>query len=204
MVERIFFEQQGPGAPIPPPSALTPPNCNVCQYTEWTGIIPGWFDSMRDAAVAYQILFVRFARAEVARGLWTDCWKAFECPPAGKNCNIRAACENTPWFIEGGAQSGPDPADGAVRWQLYFRLGRRIKCVNDGPGTDVVPEIPAPAAPPRPPATPPSPAPPSQMGYVSLGKPPGKGKIVIAKSSTATPARKPAGGKRPGVRGRRR
>jgi hypothetical protein len=141
MTQKVIYEQLGPGSPAPPISKDTPPDCNTCQYFEETFAPGGAYDTDADARVAYFTLFVPFARTAKAKDLWNRCWANFKCPPPAKECKVQAACENTPWFIEGGAQQLLNK-DGLFRWHIYFRLGRRIKCVTDGDGKDVEPKIP--------------------------------------------------------------
>jgi hypothetical protein len=128
----VIFERQGQqGA-----SLNTPPDCDVWQYYEGRANFGQTWDTVRDARQAYTIL-----RGNLARQLWTRLWNGFNCPPPGKQCNIKQACENNPVFIEGGADLVQDP-DGNLRWRVYMILGRQIKCTNTGNGSDVTPNIP--------------------------------------------------------------
>jgi hypothetical protein len=152
----IPYEQQG--AKPPPPSADTPQDCDTCQYFEEPVTIdPGW-DTERDARLFYFTSFVPFLRTDIAKKIWSDEWQKFKCPPPGKDCKIREACENKPWYLEGGSFAWPDPKDKDKfgRWFIYFKLGRRIKCVKSGKDEDVTPEIPG-IPPPAPPGTQPPP-----------------------------------------------
>lgn len=141
----VVFERQGNrGVP-----AITPPACNQCQYSEARGDDNILWDTARDAAQFYVLAW----RNPTIQTLWTAIWNAFNCPPPGKNCNIKQACGNNPTFLEGGAVPVVDPADGNIRWQLYMIVGREIQCVNDGNGCDVpieIPEIPIPEPLPQP------------------------------------------------------
>jgi hypothetical protein len=120
--------------------------CSTCEPTSTALMLPDLgFDSEADARTcATNVIGGNAIVQAYAKEVWDALWTRFQC--VNKECANKDPCGAKPTYFEYGSITVqvplPAPAPPLIVWQLYIVVAREIRCVKDGGGKDVTPQIP--------------------------------------------------------------